>query len=300
MPNLPLFLVILLLRLAGRTRKFRSAEDLHREVAKERRVHNPVPPADIARRFAVTHREIHGRSVYTLAPRGASSGVYVFYLHGGAYVSGITPFHWRFLARLIEDTGCTVTAPLYPLAPEASHRDAHPFALEAYRQLAAQAPPDKLILMGDSSGGGFALALAQTLLEQGLPQPRNIVLISPWLDITAKNPDIAKVQPHDPWLRVPGALEAGRLWAAGADPNDPKLSPINGPLKGLGHLTLFIGTRDILLPDCRKLRDRAKAEGVPLCYVEAPGMIHVWPILPVREANAAIRQIAGIVKGNCD
>lgn len=295
MPNLPLFLVILLLRLAGRSRKFRSAEDLHREIARERRILNPAPPPKIARRCAVTQQEIDGRSIYTLAPRSAPSGIHVFYLHGGAYVSGITPFHWRFLARLVEDTRCTIIVPLYPLAPEASHRDAYPFVTDAYRQLAARVSPDKLVLMGDSSGGGFALALAQTLAAQDLPSPRDIVMISPWLDITAKNPDIAKVQPHDPWLRVPGALEAARLWAAGANPDDPKLSPINGPLKGLGRLTLFIGTRDILLPDCRKLRDRAKAEGVPLRYVETPGMIHVWPILPIRQAEAAIRQMTDIL-----
>lgn len=297
MANLPLPFVVALLHLMGRVRKFRSAEDLHRAVAKERRGFDPAPPAAVAAQCSVSSRLVAGRTVYTLAPRGAASGMHVFYLHGGAYVSGITPLHWQFLAKLVAASACTIAVPLYPLAPEHNHRDAWAFVAEAYRQLAAAVPPERLVLMGDSSGGGFALALAPQLGALGLPQPRDIVLISPWLELTARNPKIAEVQPHDPWLRVPGAREAARLWAAGADMTDPKLSPINGPIKGLGRLTLFIGTRDILLPDCRELRDRAAAEGVALTYVEATGMIHVWPILPLRQAQPAIAQIADIVAG---
>lgn len=297
MATLPLPLLIAVLRLTGRTRKFRSAADLHREIARERRGFSPEPPAAIAASHAVTRENVMGRPVYTLAPKQGRSAVRVMHLHGGAYVSGISPFHWHFLARLVDATGCTVTIPIYPLAPEGSHRDAFPFVTEAYRRLAADTAPDDLVLAGDSAGGGLALALAQTLAGQGLSQPRDIVMISPWLEVTARNPGIAAVQPYDPWLKVPGALEAARLWAAGDDPSDPRISPINGSIRGLGRLSVFIGTRDILLPDCRDLRDRAAREGVTLHYVEQPGMIHVWPILPIRQAQTAAAEIARIIRG---
>lgn len=297
MATLPLPVVLAYLGLTGRTRKFRSAENLHREIARERRGFSPEPPAAVARDFDIQRRELTGRPVYTLAPKQNRSAVRLLHLHGGAYVSGITRFHWLFLARLAGRTGCTITIPIYPLAPEGNYREAFAFVTEVYRDLAAGTAADNLVLSGDSAGAGLALALAQTLAGQGLPQPRDIVMISPWLELTARNPGIAAVQPRDPWLAVPGALEAARLWAAGDDPNDPRLSPINGPIAGLGRLHLWIGDRDILLPDCRDLRERAMREGVPLQYVEQPGMIHVWPLLPIRQAQATTGEIAAVIAG---
>jgi len=298
MANLPLSLVIAYLRLSGRSRKFRSADSLHRAIAADRAGFSPAPPGAVAEACDIRRDDSLGHACYTMAPKTrAPSAVRLLHLHGGAYVTGITEHHWRFLARLIESTGCAVTVPIYPLAPEGNHRAAFAFVTEIYRRLAAATAPQDIVLSGDSAGGGFALALAQTLAAADLPQPRDIVMISPWLEITARNPGIAAVQPHDPWLAVPGALEAARLWAAGDNPADAKLSPINGPIAGLGRLSVFIGTRDILLPDCRDLRDRAAREGVPLRYVEQPGMIHVWPLLPIRQAEATTAEIAAIVAG---
>lgn len=85
--------------------------------------------------------------------------------------------------------------------------------------------------------------------------------------------------------------------AGDEDPASPHLSPLYGPLQGLGRLTVFIGTRDLLLADCRALRDRAAAQGVDIEMHEATGMIHVWPLLPVKQAMAARAAIAEIVRG---
>jgi acetyl esterase/lipase len=74
------------------------------------------------------------------------------------------------------------------------------------------------------------LGLAQTFEEPGLPQPRRLVLISPWLDLTLSNPDLPAVEARDPWLSIAGTREAGTAWADGDDPTDPQLSPLNGPL----------------------------------------------------------------------
>jgi acetyl esterase/lipase len=94
--------------------------------------------------------------------------------------------------------------------------------------------------MGDSAGGGFALALAQALLEKELPQPGNIILISPWLDITMTNPEIPAFEEKDPMLAVYGLAEIGKVYAGNTDPGHYMLSPINGPVVGLAPITLFM------------------------------------------------------------
>lgn len=69
------------------------------------------------------------------------------------------------------------------------------------------------------------------------------------------------------------------------------VSPINGSLAGLGPITMFCGTRDILLADAERLVALAAASGHPLDYHQAEGMLHVYPILPMPEGDAARRLI---------
>lgn len=291
----PLFL--LLLKLLGRRRRFESIEGLRAAVERDRKTASAEPPASVRKRCAIGRRHVGGHDCCTLAPLSGAGPVQLLYLHGGAHVAEISPFHWRLLAEFAETTGCVAHVPIFPLAPEHTYRPAYAMVNEIYRGLAAAHDPRQLVLMGDSAGGGLALALAQGFAALGLPQPRDIVLISPWLDLTVSNPAIPALEADDPWLARPGLEEAGRWWAGGEDPGLPHLSPVHGPLQGLGRLTVFIGTRDLLLADCRALRDRAAAQGVHVEMYEAPGMVHVWPLLPVRQAMAARAAIAGIVRG---
>ena len=76
------------------------------------------------------------------------------------------------------------------------------------------------------------------------------------------------------------------------------MSPVYGSLKGLAPVTLFIGTRDILYPDCRKLRDKADAEGVRLDYREYDEMVHDWMLGPLPEAKHAIAEIVDTVSSD--
>jgi acetyl esterase/lipase len=145
--------------------------------------------------------------------------------------------------------------------------------------------------MGDSSGGGISLALSQRLREDGQPQPGHVILLSPWLDATLSNPDIPAIDKIDPFLGVEGLKYGGEVYARDVDPRSYLVSPVYGNLKGLAPITLFIGTRDILWPDCRRLRDRAREEGVALDYREYDGMVHDWMLGPLPEAKRAIREI---------
>lgn len=253
---------------------------------------SPAPPARLRRRHLVTESECEGFGVYTVVPRGREPHCTVIYLHGGAYIGEITAHHWTFLS-LLADRGARVVAPIYGLAPQYSYRDAYPFVTQVYRRFAGS--PGPLTLMGDSAGGGLALGLAQTLrdLGAGVRQPDRLMLISPWLDLTIANPEVAEVD--DPWLVREGLLEVGRAWAAGDDPADPRLSPLNGELAGLPAVDMHAGTRDLSYPDCKLLRDRAVAAGVPASLTVVEGGLHVTPLLPVREGRTAAAEIAGQV-----
>jgi len=256
------------------------------------------PSKRLHRKYQIAKRTINSHLVWTLTPKQNASEKHVLYLHGGAYVNSFAPQHWDFMSKLVDMLGCTVTAPNYPHAPEHNVHDVFALMLPLYNELAAGAGSANITIMGDSSGGGISLALAQRLREDGHAQPGHVVLLSPWLDATLSNPEIAEFDKIDPFLGVEGLKYGGEVYARDVDRKSYLVSPVYGSLKDLAPVTLFIGTRDILYPDCRKLRDNADAEGVRLDYREYDQMVHNWMLGPMPEAKHAIAEIVETISSN--
>ncbi|MFC9930871.1 alpha/beta hydrolase fold domain-containing protein [Streptomyces sp. NPDC127190] len=250
----------------------------------------PRPPAKLAQRHDVRSRHIDGFECHTVSPRGRRAERSVVYLHGGAYIRDLSPRHWQLISQLA-DAGVRVEVPHYGLAPKYTYRDAYPFVTAVYRDLLSDLDAGQLTIMGDSAGAGLALGVAQSLVGSGLPQPARVVLISPWLDLTLTNPAIPEVEARDPFLTTSSLLAAGRSWADGDDPVQPRLSPVNGPLAPLAPIDVYIGTRDVFYPDVRRLEERAAAEGAAVNVIVCEGAVHAYPLVPAPEGRAAARAI---------
>jgi monoterpene epsilon-lactone hydrolase len=248
------------------------------------------PPAGLRSRHDVATRQVQGFPCHTVTPRDGSAARAAVYLHGGAYISGIAPQHWALISGLA-DAGVRVEVPHYGLAPQHTHREAYPLVAEVYRDLLTEVDASAITIAGDSAGGGLALGFAQTLAAEGLPQPRKLVLLSPWLDLTLSHPDLAALERRDPWLSIAGLVEAGECWAGGDDPTQPRLSPINGPLSGLAPMDVYVGTRELCLADVRLLEERASTAGADLDVTVCEGAVHVYPLVPAPEGKAAARAI---------
>ena len=250
------------------------------------------------RKYRITQRNVNGHLVWTIAPKQNAEEKQILYLHGGGYVNSFAAQQWNFMCRLVDALGCTVIAPNYPHAPEYYVHDVFDFLLPLYEEIAALAGSANVTVMGDSSGGGISLALAQLLREKGREQPRNVILLSPWLDASVSNPEIPAFDKIDPFLGIEGLKYAGGVYARDVDPKHYLVSPVYGSLKELAPISLFVGTRDILLPDCRKLRDRAAAEGVALNYREYEAMLHDWMLISLPESKQALKEIVEIIRTN--
>jgi acetyl esterase/lipase len=103
--------------------------------------------------------------------------------------------HWRSIAKLADSCGRPVHVPTYGLAPQHTAREAHDFLSALFERVSATGPT---YVIGDSSGGGLALAATQAWVESGGVPPTGLTLIAPWLDIALRNPDIERVAPCDP------------------------------------------------------------------------------------------------------
>ncbi|WNS45474.1 alpha/beta hydrolase [Paenibacillus sp. MMS20-IR301] len=279
----------------------KTGSALRTEIAQKQRKESGEPPADIRKQCNVISREFSGHSCYIMTPAGdsgnASSNKEILYLHGGGYVLKISPLHWSFLAGLVDKLRCTITVPMYPLAPEYNHTDVFGMLVPLYEELLSGMDGRKQVVMGDSAGGGMALALAQLLKERGIPAPAHTILISPALDMTFSNPEIGAVQRKDPVTAVPAVREIAQ-WYAGAQPvTHPLISPLYGRLDGLGPLSIFTGTHDIVYPDVKRLKHRMLEQGIPAGYYEYPRMLHIWPLFFFPESERAREQIYNIING---
>lgn len=248
------------------------------------------------RRYAVVREDVpadgagRGFASYTLTRRGTTPSRTVVYLHGGGFVAPIDPWQVRYAARLASALGASVVVPDYPLTPEHTWKDTHGPVVDVVERLLGEG--DDVTLVGDSAGGGLALAVALALRDRGGPQPGRLLLIAPWVDLTTSTPETYDVTETDPWLFI-GKMKAYAEWWAGS-PDElgrPEVSPGLADLAGLPPALMFFGTRDSLAPGGRLLTRRAREAGWQLTSVEEPGLIHVYPVLPfIPEAGQAWRQ----------
>jgi acetyl esterase/lipase len=288
MPSLSAQATAVLVGRLGPTRSLRSAAATRARIAAlQVRPARHAPPKRLDRKVEFSVDSSHGWPLYTVRPRGAASGRRALYCHGGAWFLEIMSVHWQLISRLADATGTQFSVPIYPLLPAGSAAKVIPEVTDVAAELLDEAGGENVTLLGDSAGGAMALAVALQIRDRGLPAPHAIILISPALDLAFSDPAIADAAPSDPVLGVPGLRAVGPLWCGGLSLDDPLVSPLCGELRGLAPITLFSGTRDVLNADARQLVNKAAEAQVPLDYHEAPGLCHVYPLLPIPEAREA-------------
>ena len=237
------------------------------------------PPKSVSKSYNLKEYDYLHRQVFTIKPDvEESSGKVIMYLHGGSYVGELYKEHWNFFRDLIKDTGATIVVPDYPLTPQYRYTDVFGMVLPLYREIVKRVEKENFILMGDSAGGGIALALAEEVGKEGLNQPSKLILISPWLDVTMKNKKIDTVQKHDKMLNKKVLTVAGVAYAGGKDMDKYLVSPINGPLDKLENVIIYTGTYDILNPDVHTFEKLAKEKNLKLDIRETKGAAHIWLI----------------------
>lgn len=216
----------------------------------------------------------------------------VIYLHGGIYVNEIRLPHISFCDRLAKKINASVFTPIYPLAPNHTYKETYEIVEKLYRHLLEMDKP--IIIMGDSAGGGLSVAFCEYLAVNDMPQPKNLILISPWVDVSMSG-NYDEVE-YDPMLGVEGAREMGKAWAGDLDPKDYKVSPLFGEVSKLPKTTQFVGTHEIIYPDIVKFHEKLKDAGVDAELNVGEEMSHVYPLYPmVPEAKEAFNHIVEIL-----
>jgi len=242
----------------------------------------------------VTQFKVGSMQVFEVAAEDDSKPI-VLYIHGGAYVNNFTLYHWKAMAEWAERTGCGIVAPNYPMLFRYTVKDAFPLMLELYRRMQERYGASRIIVMGDSAGGGFSLALAQqTVVLDSLEVPGRLILISPWVDVVGGDDALQK---YDSFLNLKVLRVVGADWAADWNVHAPRVSPLYGDMQGLPPTDLYAGTWEVLYTDVMNTYEKMKQAGVDARMHVKKKMGHVYPIWPCPEGSAARKEIAGIIAG---
>lgn len=242
--------------------------------------------------------QIAGVPVAWLEPKKPTTRT-VLYLHGGGFVLGSPRSHQQHLERLAAMCKARVIAIDYGLAPE----NPYPVALEqiqkVWQELIAskRIDPTKTTIMGDSAGGGLALASVMRFRDSGVVQPACVVLLSPAVDGTFSGESYASKLHTDPVLnkkKIDFFIDA---YAQHHSRKTIYISPVYARLNDLPPMLVHVGSEEMLLSDSQTIAKHGERDGTKVSLFIGEGMWHGWHFFAayVPEAKKAMREIANYV-----
>lgn len=230
--------------------------------------------------YNMTHFDLKNFSMKLLTrSRNPKMNFVILQLHGGGYVAKIKNSYYTMATYYCDaGKGISVLTPDYRVAPE----DPYPAALEdavaSYEWLLAHGwKGEQIIVVGDSAGGGLAMALTMYLRDHDMPMPRGIVAMSPWTDVTASGESYTLNYELDPLF---GNTKESMIYIndypGDHDKKDPYISPIYGNFRQFPPMLIQVGSTEMLLSDSITAASMADIAGVEVRLSIYDDMFHVF------------------------
>lgn len=233
--------------------------------------------------------DVDGMQVFVWNDKKSVNQRVIFYIHGGAFIDQPVSAHFQEVDKMARRLDAKVVFPIYPKAPRYFYKDSMEKLDKLYRMiLKSTSSHNNITIMGDSSGGGISLSFSMYLRDNNLPQPKDIIVFSPWVDVSMNNPKIDDYKKVDLLLSVPFLKKSGEFWAGSKEnKNNPYVSSIFGSFDNLAKITIFVGTYEIFYPDNEKLHLILQENKIEHNYIVGHKMIHTYPLFPIPEAKEA-------------
>lgn len=250
-------------------------------------------PYKVPASISTTSSHVNGIPGEWVESQNSGQGI-LLYLHGGGYFACSAETH-RAITAYFATHGFRVFAANYRLAPEHRFPAAVDDAVAAYRGLLAEGhSPQRIVVAGDSAGGGLALSLMLVLRAAGTPLPAAAALFSPWTDLAATGDSIRTNAKRCALFHGPDIGPSARYYLGDSDPRNPLASPLYADLAGLPPLLIHVGADECLRDDSTRLAEKARAAGVAVELKVWPVVPHVWQLAPqlIPEARQSLRESA--------
>jgi monoterpene epsilon-lactone hydrolase len=247
---------------------------------------------------STTAGELGGVRVLNIETGDANHDAVMLWFHGGWYVIGSPRTSAGLSSDLARRVGAKIISVDYRLAPEHPYPAALQDATAAYRGLLdSGVDPRSIAIVGESAGGGLAVALLASLAENGLAQPAAAFLLSPWTDLTLSGETMTSMVGIDPVFTREKVSVRAADYVGSTDPTDPSISPIFADLHGLPPILIQAGSHEILLDDSIRLARRAAIDDVDITLDVTPGVPHGFQAFAaiLDEGDAALTRAAAFL-----
>lgn len=244
---------------------------------------------------------VDGLEISRVIPRDETSANVILYIHGGGYLCGGAKYARGFATVLASRLGCKVFAPIYRLAPEHPFPSAPEDVYKAYKHLVEVQgiAPDKIVLCGESAGGGLCYSLCQMLRERGDRMPAGIVAISPWTDLTMSGKSYKENENCDPSMTKSRLEHYAKEYMGTEDKEaykNPLASPLFASLSDMPPSLIFVGGDEVMLDDSVQLHRLLETQGARSRIVIEPSMWHAYPLYNVKENEKVFSIISGFLR----
>lgn len=261
---------------------------------------NAFPPISNLQ-VEMNRTEINGISAAWFTPSNATTPLQdylILYLHGGGYAICSMHTHQRLIAHITKACHAKTLAIDYRLAPENPFPVAIEDTIGVYQHLLQNHNAQKIILMGDSAGGGLSMASMLKMKELNLPLPKAAVLLSPWVDLAGDNKSHHSNASKDLLISMSDINQYAKDYFGDTPPNHPLISPVYADLSGLPPILIQVGTHEILLDDSLKLAEKVTQDGGEVTLKVWKKMLHVWQFFAdyLPEGRRAIQEIAAFLE----
>jgi salicylate hydroxylase len=217
----------------------------------------------------------------------------ILHFHGGGYVVGSAHSSEEYAGRLAKALGGRCITVDYRLAPENPYPAALDDALSAYRGLLSTGVhPSRVLLSGESSGAGLALALAMLIRSAGDPAPAGIIAICPFADLTLSGASVKEFDGRDAAANRDLLTFWGASYFQRHEPRDPLVSPVFGDFRGLPPIFISATNGEVLYSDSIRIAQGASAAGVHVTSRNVEDSVHVFVLFPfLPEAMSTLGEI---------
>ena len=289
------YLTIFVIKLKGIKKAF-STDPIDYKKLRKGDVHFPKNKFYNRNQY-VKNLKISNTIVTEIKPENENqSNKILIFVHGGAFICGPEKHHWDTIEKLSKQTNFTIWMCDYPKAPENKISEITNNIAEVYKEALEKFGAKNVFCIGDSVGGNLLITLMQNLVRNTNDLPNKLILISPVIDASFKNPAIEKIEHLDPILSKKGVLSAKMMCVENGNLDDPLISPISGSFKNFPETIIFVAENDITFPDQQLFIEKLEQENIQHRVYLGKGMPHIWPFLPVmKEAKLALKEIIKIL-----
>lgn len=246
------------------------------------------------------HVDVDGMKGVWISTPESELGKVILYLHGGGYMEGSLISHQDLAMRIGRASKARVLLTDYRLAPENPYPAAVDDAVKSYRWLIEnqKIDPSKIVIAGDSAGGGLTLVTLIKLRDEQMKLPVAGVCLSPWTDLALTGDSLTRNAKVDPFLKFYDIVFMANIYVGDNDPKNPYISPLYAELEGLPPILIHVGTAEIIQDDSVRFAQKAKKAGIDITLEVFDEMVHVFQAFAdwAPEGQEAIQKIGKFIQ----